>query len=364
MNNNHTYFKQLNGIRALAVFMVLLDHWILPDILFPLGHLGVVIFFVLSGFLITRNLLLDSQDIQNKDSSFGIKLKKFLLRRTLRIFPIFFLVIFISLFLNIPPLKENWPWFIFYVPNWLIIYQGHWLGVLDHIWSLAVEEQYYLFFPYFILLTNKSFHKWILIGMVIISYIFRIVYFFNLSAEELESQWFIAYVNTINCIDGFGIGGLLAYLYIRKNSLLLKSKIPYFGMPLILILFLFNFLIGRQNPLVHASFNYVILERTLSVYIGFFLIWIAIQENFKPFKWIFENKIIAYFGLISYGVYLYHTFVFGKYHNDFTIWNLIGNPQLGTIGNFIIQLLIIFIISSFSYEFFEKKLLKLKDKLN
>ena len=85
------YFKQLNGIRFIAVFLVLLDHWLVPILPIPLGHLGVVIFFVLSGFLITRILFLNADEIHRTKSSAWPKIFRFIYRRSLRIFPIYFI---------------------------------------------------------------------------------------------------------------------------------------------------------------------------------------------------------------------------------------------------------------------------------
>ena len=75
------YFKQLNGIRFIAVFLVLLDHWLVPILPIPLGHLGVVIFFVLSGFLITRILFLNADENKNTQSSAWPKIIRFIYRR-------------------------------------------------------------------------------------------------------------------------------------------------------------------------------------------------------------------------------------------------------------------------------------------
>jgi len=150
------YFKQLNGIRFIAVFLVLLDHWLVPILPIPLGHLGVVIFFVLSGFLITRILFLNADEIKNTQSSAWPKIIRFIYRRSLRIFPIYFILLTVGLIFNISNFKVLWPWLISYTPNIYIMIKGQWLGTWDHLWSLAVEEQYYLIFPYFIFFINKN----------------------------------------------------------------------------------------------------------------------------------------------------------------------------------------------------------------
>ena len=142
--DKHIYFNQLNGLRFIAILLVLLEHWLPESIHYPTGHLGVVIFFVLSGFLITRILIINSIDPSKKQISVFEKIKKFIFRRALRIFPIYFLVIIVGLIVGIEPIRKLFIWFITYTPNFYIITHKSWIGVWDHFWTLAVEEQYYL----------------------------------------------------------------------------------------------------------------------------------------------------------------------------------------------------------------------------
>ena len=101
INNKPIYFEQLNGIRFIAVFLVLIDHWLIPLNPFSfLGHLGVVIFFVLSGFLITRILFENADSCRYNRSSPFVKMIRFIYRRSLRIFPIYFLLLIIGSFFS------------------------------------------------------------------------------------------------------------------------------------------------------------------------------------------------------------------------------------------------------------------------
>ncbi|MEN9364242.1 MAG: hypothetical protein RI903_1551, partial [Bacteroidota bacterium] len=130
------YFNQLNGIRFVAVFLVLMDHWLVPIMPFPTGHLGVVIFFVLSGFLITRILFESADEVRTQQASPWRKLGRFVFRRSLRIFPIYYVVLLAGLIFQISNFKEIWPWLISYTPNLYMMWKGTWLGVWDHLWSL------------------------------------------------------------------------------------------------------------------------------------------------------------------------------------------------------------------------------------
>ncbi|MBI5083418.1 MAG: acyltransferase, partial [Acidobacteria bacterium] len=145
----------LDGIRGLAILLVLLLHFRAPDLTHPLkgilglGWTGVQLFFVLSGFLIT-GILLDTRSCSNYFSSFWM-------RRTLRIFPLYFLAL--SVFLVAAPAvlpvpKEALPpaadqvYYWTYLNNWIPMgEEGRLVHVLGHFWSLAVEEQFYLVWP-------------------------------------------------------------------------------------------------------------------------------------------------------------------------------------------------------------------------
>jgi len=148
----NTYFPQLDGIRTLAVLMVIVSHWYrgsdLP-LLYYGGAMGVGLFFVLSGFLITHILL--GQQARFQEGGSEVKsaiLKTFYIRRTLRIFPIYYLYVAALLMLGTGQAREIWAWLITYTYNFQLFLTNHWhSGYVEHLWSLAIEEQYYLIWP-------------------------------------------------------------------------------------------------------------------------------------------------------------------------------------------------------------------------
>ena len=139
----------LDGIRALAVLLVVFYHLNLLG----LGWVGVQVFFVLSGFLITR-LLLELRD----GRALGSYLRTFFGRRVLRIFPLYYLFLVVALLLSalaIPsqagPVQHQWPYVATFTYNWWGMTRFHektWF--LDHLWSLAIEEQFYLLWPFLV----------------------------------------------------------------------------------------------------------------------------------------------------------------------------------------------------------------------
>ena len=190
------YFEQLNGIRFIAVLLVLFDHWLIPINPFSfLGHLGVVIFFVLSGFLITRILFQNADDCRLNHYSVFVKIVRFMYRRSLRIFPIYFLLLLIGALFSLSNFRNLWPYLVFYLPNFYIMSKGTWLGIWDHLWSLAVEEQYYLIFPYFILLLAPRRYPLLFILMLFIGLVMRFGFYALANPAIQEQNWMWWYVN-------------------------------------------------------------------------------------------------------------------------------------------------------------------------
>lgn len=139
------YAPQLDGLRAIAVAAVAYSHW-LPDWQagVPFGA-GVHLFFVLSGFLITR-ILLDVRAAPNPRAAIG----RFYVRRALRLFPAFYVILAVAIAADVPLVAQTWPWHATYLSNVFIAGQTTWQGYVSHFWSLAVEEQFYLVWPWLV----------------------------------------------------------------------------------------------------------------------------------------------------------------------------------------------------------------------
>jgi peptidoglycan/LPS O-acetylase OafA/YrhL len=366
------YFKQLNGIRFIAVFLVLLDHWLVPILPIPLGHLGVVIFFVLSGFLITRILFLSADEIHETKSSAWPKIIRFIYRRSLRIFPIYFILLFLGLIFNLSNFNELWPWLVSYTPNMYIMIKGQWLGIWDHLWSLAVEEQYYLIFPYFILFFNKNKYVRLFIAMIIIGITSRIIFYVYLPHELIEKYWMFSYVNPISAIDCFGFGGLLAYCYHYENRYFLKLAEKEYLLTITFLAVIVSLLLSKYAKYSYDNIWFSIFERSISAIFAYFLIMYALKERVNLLGKVLENKVIFYLGSISYGIYLYHNVVFNFYHyNGNTIWGYLSNNihyfyllnSKFIILKFLINFLLLIGLASFSWHVIEKPINRYKNRL-
>jgi len=153
-----------DGLRAIAVLMVFLQHRLFGDI-GEIGHLGVWIFFALSGFLIIGILSSQRAQIESGGSCFGVALRRFLFRRTVRIFPIYYLMLIVMSVLMAcgfasPELASGMPYHFAYLSNfWIGSVLRYWPGRYSHLWSLAIEEQFYLLVAPLLLLLAVRWHR-------------------------------------------------------------------------------------------------------------------------------------------------------------------------------------------------------------
>lgn len=145
------YAPQLDGLRAVAVVAVAYSHW-LPawQAGVPFGA-GVHLFFVLSGFLITR-ILLALRAAPRR----GPAVARFYARRAVRLFPAFYLVLGLAWLADVPLVRDTWTWHAAYLSNVRIAGEARWLGHVSHFWSLAVEEQFYVLVSASVLVASRT----------------------------------------------------------------------------------------------------------------------------------------------------------------------------------------------------------------
>jgi len=342
------FFPQLEGLRAFAIVFVVMAHW-QPDgnpyeyWIRWAGYWGINYFFVLSGFLIGQILLKENDRLKaNEQATAWQSLKVFYMRRILRIFPTYYLLIAILLFIGFPAfIYKMYPWLLLYGSNFYIFQHGF-SWPLTHLWTLAVEEHFYLVFPLLIFFIPKRFviHAILLFGIT--GAIFRCcMYLLKVDMYSmLTPSWF----------DVLAIGVLLAY--IKVNSI----AIPYWKAILLLSLALYAFL-----PLPHflyfkgRTFLNVLIPSSALLSMG--IIWFASKGIQGPVKYLLENKVALYIGKIGYGLYLYHLlipdlvfFIFGKLHYIPDDMNMI----------YMIEAIVLLTIASLSYYAIEKPLYSLK----
>ena len=355
------FYSQLNGFRFLFILFVLLEHWGPRWVYekFDLGSLGVDLFFVLSGFLIGEILLTE----KNKSKPVSLSLKNFYIRRALRIFPVYYLSIIVygALFTTGGILL----WNLTYTNNILeCIDKARILPEYSHLWSLCVEEQFYVIFPFLVFFLNTKAIYRIVVAGILIAVIGRAV----LATLQVHDYYVINMRFTLFALDCLFGGVLLAYLKTYHTAHLQKffSK----GLvikPLIVLLFIAVYII-RNTPGDTIDNT---LYRLNAAVLGFLLIGFSVMKGFSGFADVFlRNPLIAYLGKISYGIYIFHTFVKEIYYRYFSTnaaKEFFVNQKISFVSNlyvvdFISMFLLTVLLACLSYEVMEKKLLTLKNR--
>jgi peptidoglycan/LPS O-acetylase OafA/YrhL len=300
--NKPNYMTPLDTLRAFAVAGVAWYHWAPPNLQFGIPwYVGVDLFFVISGFLIT-GILLDCRWPQDtaENPQRRFSLRQFYIRRFLRIFPLYYMVL-LGLFLwDMKPVRETIFWHLFYGSNFYILNHG-WLGPLSHFWSLSVEEQFYIFWPLLILFAPHKRLAPLVAGIILIAPLFRI--FVPLFWPSLK----LAHILVFGYLDSLGMGAMLAFVWRGKISSQVavwlighRKKILWIS----LLGYLFTHFMGpmawkpiRWIEAFGSTFLALLFICVIhSVAGGVAGVWGKVLR-FRPF---------LYLGKISYGLYIFH----------------------------------------------------------
>ena len=377
--NKVVYFKYLDSLRFFAALAVVLAHgyfgykgWLgkpsfLTNNFFPdkftlfgkhideflsNGGYGVEVFFLISGFLITYLLLIE-QDRHGK-----IHLVNFYIRRSLRIWPLYFLIIVLTPFIIMlyNGIKVSWSdvatppnylYYIFFLGNFDVINTGVWHFPFAHFWSICVEEHFYIVWPLIIYLIPKKYfyHSCLLLILIAIG---SRIYFFSFANENAELQ---IYLNTLCKIDSLIIGAIFAKIHFTKPIQFKSNRLVLF---VLVAIFLWSLSLESWKH-TETLFS-VVFKKYIYLLLVVFIMGLVLfgkSNKMKPHK----KGIFSYLGKISYGIYIYHNIFVGfaiqvfllRYHLNFWIYFLLY--IMGTI-----------LLSIISWEFFEKPILKFKKR--
>ncbi|WP_269542128.1 acyltransferase family protein [Cerasicoccus fimbriatus] len=285
------YMPQLDALRTFAVAAVAFSHWVPNEYHFglPIGPGGVQLFFVLSGFLIT-GILLRCQEYQDRVYA----LKSFYARRFLRIFPLFYGILFVGALLNISPIRETFLWHFAYLSNFYFFVIQEWNGPVSHFWSLAVEEQFYLIWPTIILFAPRKMISTLVMVTIGVGIFSR----YGL-ANAFPEVRFISLLPT-SALVSLGLGaGLACYkanLIGKRFIGLISSGIPVYLALLVLQEF------GIRFPFHGSLMDFFLM-------LGFTWLVYKASAGFQGLVGrLLSFSVLIYLGKISYGLYVLHNF--------------------------------------------------------
>jgi peptidoglycan/LPS O-acetylase OafA/YrhL len=341
------YVRQIDGLRAIAILLVLFDHFYCYRIM--AGAVGVKLFFVISGFLITGILLKCRQQIENSDYSLSASLKRFYIRRTLRIVPVFYLALFICAGLDLPGVREDFWWHFTYLSNFYFAKMGWFDQMMGHAWSLAVEEQFYFVWPWLILLAPKRKLPKLLLALLAIALVICVAApFTGLNQVAIYTLPFFSLVPLITGAllavlfdEGFGLSEMIGPL--RRVGIMA-------GLPLLLVVASVHYVYGDQY-----------IDRLLDPAVALLASWLVIRARLNVADVggrLLSSWPLVKIGLVSYGIYVYHFAVRAL------LWHIFPwfPHDRGTVGSMSIAIATSIVVAAISWHFFERPINRLKKR--
>ena len=362
--NGHN--PNIDGLRGIAILMVLSYHYFSGFYLFDFGWMGVDLFFVLSGYLLTGRFY---PYVSTKKIILNFYRNRFL--RIVPLITVFLILFYLSFYIfasqdtiqNLSTYFDNKTAIFLFLTNWvLFFYSTGTAGPLEHLWSLAVEEQFYLMFPIFVFLF-KSRKKLLIagLGFILLIFIARIIIYSN---HPPSADWDKRiYWNTFLRADSF-LCGFVLYMLIENGWLLLIKKYAFkvsLAATLLLVLGCSYYGTAKLNPFLMRG------GLLLVAIVGMCLLLFSITENKGFVKKITGFQKLQHLGKISYGLYIFHwpIFLFG-----FSFIQMISKKiglqltaNMLQFLNIIISCITTYIISKLSFMYFESYFLAKKVKI-
>lgn len=397
-----SYIPSLDGMRSLLCVFVIITHWPLALPVLPFGWEGLQGFFVISGFLITRILVTQKA----KHDRFRGYVRNFYIRRVLRIFPLYFLYLFAMLAIRFAlsgndfvdmytkELAQDWMFYFTYTSNLksLINLESIDTPFFMHLWSLGLEEQFYLLIPFLVFFLNMRQLRIAIVVLILLPFITRPLGYVVLGLIQDDLVWasVLSYRNLPFQCDSFALGAAVAvfnFNFIRNPKrwfywsfglycLLIALLFPLFTDYVPYLMEHFGSTIDFEgfawfaylNSLGHPellpmgkSYNYMLPLANLTC---FFLVLASVRGD-SVWKRVFEHPRVIWIGKLTYGIYIFH---FGLIVIFFKVISVVmgkGMMQINPLLHiplFLVYLLLLYYSAVFSYKYIEAPFLKLKRK--
>ena len=370
MEIKKNYIKSLDGVRAIAILLVMAFHF---EII-RFGWIGVQLFFVLSGFLIGGILLKE----KNVSVPLSLRLKNFWIRRSLRIFPLYYiyLLIFIIIYMlwAFPfDYLHDLPYLLTYTFN-LTRISGNWheSPVYTHFWSLCVEEQFYLFFPFIIFFLSPSSLRKLTLIVIIGCPLLRLGFteYLIQNGKTSFEIFDIIYWFPLSHLDAFFAGTAIPLLQLQlrvKRPQLLFVAI----LTLVLSAGLANYFYNSHGHSLPVSLGYnfgdtntlqqiwyYTLLNSLAASLLLVLVSVHNSRIARALKIVLESKVLVAIGKVSYGMYIIHWVIQKQ-----VIHKLIAVNDHNKYWLFLLDIPVVFLCALLSYHLIELRFINLKNRL-
>lgn len=391
------YINYLDGFRGFCCMFLVGYHWPMPTMSIPFGWEVLQAFFVMSGYLITRILVHD----KTKQPSLKDFYTRFIYRRSFRIFPLYFayiafwVVIFgVAIVLNIGLLKQiseevgrNIGFLLTYTYNFMGL-ANHFRGVeylgsavFGHLWSLSLEEQFYLFFPLAVFFLSRKNLLYTCIAIVVISPLLRYGGYEWLYSIQPDTKWAATslYRMAPFQMDSFATGAILALTGFKWIKKPVFATLTFLAFIVGVYVFIRWYTVAYQG----TSFQEIGANRNLEswlihdyqhvyilslVNIAAAMIFMCFERGHGLLPKVFSNSALAYLGKISYGVYILHMPVLLCWLIFYTKVIPIGYknayPLAYELVAWVFYMSILLFVSHISYKYFEEYFLQWKERLD
>ncbi len=364
-NNQRIYFQNMDILRFVAAYMIVILHCFFgwksyfgnpafitsrtsPELYNKIESsvnnftIGVDIFFIISGFLITY-LLLAEYDRNGK-----VDVLKFYIRRAFRIWPLYFFMILLAPLLTYFFFEQS-PGYLYhflFAGNFDIINQGTKSVATDHLWSICIEEHFYLVCPLLIAFVPVKKLPSALLTIIFISILFRAY-----AATHIENYGDVLYLHTLSRIDVLALGSLFGYLYYQKKLEFNHSLPIRLIIYSIFILIFINVDYNECGTFFTATMKKYVFVLFIAYWMGNFLF------NSDAVFAVNKFNILHLFGKVTYGIYMF---------NPLIVYLFLELYKKYSFQNFPVFLLLVHLalalITALSYRFFELPFLQLKEK--
>ncbi len=375
-----SHIRALDGIRGIGVLLVLMFHfsWSFPEAgalhwvkaYLWSGWMGVDLFFVLSGYLITRGLVKDSP------FSVGKRMRLFWARRAFRIFPLYYIVVIVGTIVCLAVGKYSeipGPSYWLYFQNYTLAFDEDVMRWTAHFWSLAIEEQFYFVWPLVVLLAGKRMRLSVAFGLLVFCIALRSgfmvighkIHIFGWSDEQISK--FVYRVTPMH-MDGLLVGAILAMFDMDKTLkagiFFRKIQVPLFfaSMAVLVLLTVWTKGFGTYDRRV-----IVLGYPTMAVAFGCAVSLAAAGWFPQAVQNALSKGVLPACGKVSYGMYILHWMLV----IFIAPWQEAQNAQLGTaaaaglgVAVIVLGTLVVYALATLSYRFVESPFLHIKAKFH
>ncbi|MBW8686713.1 acyltransferase family protein [Chitinophaga rhizophila] len=369
MQTQPNYIKSLDGVRAIAILLVMAFHFGI----IRFGWMGVQLFFVLSGYLISTILLKEKE----RPASLFQRLKKFWIRRSLRIFPLYYIYlavfVVICLITAFPPRYfQDLPYLSTYTFNLTRISNSwHESPVYTHFWSLCVEEQFYLFFPFIIFLLSGPSLRALMIAVLIAGPVFRWSFgnYLMQSGKGDFEVFDVIYWFPFSHLDAF-FTGLAIPLLGLKDRIKRPEWLFVSGVALALFAGLANYFAESHGHSLPTSMGYNFGDINSYQHVWYYtvlncsaasllLLLVSDQRSFAGnlIKKVLENRILVAIGKVSYGMYILHWVIQTQ-----LIERWVPVSESNKYWLFLVDIPVVYGFAVLSFYVIEQRFIQLKDK--